>query len=58
LPIDIACIPRRVRVEFGIPATAKAMEVARALLQSMEGNALSGAVEQSGGWQSLEVAAA
>ena len=58
LPIDITCIPRRVRVEFGIPATAKAMEVARALLQSMEGSPLSEAVEPSGSWQSIEIAAA
>jgi hypothetical protein len=58
LPIDVACIPRRVRVEFGIPATAKAMEVARALLQSIEGSPLSEAVEPSGSWQSIEVVAA
>jgi hypothetical protein len=47
-----------VRLEFGIPATAKAMEVARALLQSIEGSPLSEAVEPSGSWQSIEVVAA
>jgi cytoskeletal protein CcmA (bactofilin family) len=58
LPIDITCIPRRARVEFGIPATAKAMDVARALWQSLEGSALSEAVEPNDSHGSTEVAAA
>ena len=43
---------------IGMPTTAKAMELARALLQSMEGSPLSEAVEPSGSWQSIEIAAA
>jgi cytoskeletal protein CcmA (bactofilin family) len=58
LPIDITCIPRRARIEFGIPATAKVMEAARALWQSREGDDLSEAIEPSDSHGSTEVAAA
>jgi len=58
LPIDVTCIPKRTRVEFGIPATAKAMEAARTSWQTLEGAALSEAIELDGTWQSTEVAAA
>jgi cytoskeletal protein CcmA (bactofilin family) len=55
LPIDVACIPGERRVEFGIPAIMKE-EVARVLLQSIEGSPLSEAVEPAS-WYDEVVAA-
>ena len=41
LTIDPSCIPRRARVEFGIPTAPKAVEAARTMLHLIEKNAAS-----------------
>jgi len=41
LAIDPTCIPRRARVEFGVPTAPKAIEAARSMLHLIEKNAAS-----------------
>jgi hypothetical protein len=54
--IDSTCIPKRVRVEFGIPTTAKAIDLARAVLDSIEeGESLQG-IEPSAPWRVCQAA--
>jgi cytoskeletal protein CcmA (bactofilin family) len=56
-PVEATWIPRRVRTEFGIPTTPKAMETARAQLESIEA-AAPDAAEPNGSWQPSDVTAA
>jgi cytoskeletal protein CcmA (bactofilin family) len=51
-------IPRRIRVEFGIPTTAKVTKTARALLAEFEQKACRPNIGANGHWQESEVAAA
>jgi cytoskeletal protein CcmA (bactofilin family) len=51
-------IPRKIRVEFGIPTTAKAIKTANALLAELEQKAGRQNNEAEAPWQETEVAAA
>jgi cytoskeletal protein CcmA (bactofilin family) len=51
-------IPRKIRIEFGIPTTARATRTARALLAELEQKACPQNHEAEACWQETEVAAA